>query len=213
MPTTTNPTTPARSPRPSNGSNSAPSGQAGKGRSLGDMDHVEAQVLKQVAKLFPDLFASLDAFCQRHSDYLDRAVSDFDREIRLPGLHRPTAHGRPDIELPDDVCRQQTGISTTSSAAVKEPLGFAASASIARGLTSRVAERLLEDDPFGRVQDRHAVMLSNAANCAGMAAVSRGRRSMVSGWRFRRGRARLQRRVAAPAPGVPRANEGGRSFA
>ena len=47
------------------------------------MDHVEAQILDQVAKVFPDHFAALDAFCHAHGDYLDRTIAVFDREIQF----------------------------------------------------------------------------------------------------------------------------------
>ena len=60
-----------------------PTQQTGKRSSPGAMNHVEAQVLERVATLFPDLFASLDAFCQRHRGYLDRTISVFDREIQF----------------------------------------------------------------------------------------------------------------------------------
>jgi len=47
------------------------------------MNHVEAAILDMVAKLYPDIFASLDAFCVEHSNFLDPVVARFDREIQF----------------------------------------------------------------------------------------------------------------------------------
>ncbi|MGH3320464.1 MAG: MutS-related protein, partial [Streptosporangiaceae bacterium] len=52
-------------------------------RSGPDMDHVEAGVLDLVARLHPDVFATLDSFCDRHRDYLDDAIARFDREVQF----------------------------------------------------------------------------------------------------------------------------------
>jgi DNA mismatch repair protein MutS len=48
-----------------------------------DMNHVEEQILGLVARLFPDVFGSLDDFCSRHAAYLDETVGAFDREIQF----------------------------------------------------------------------------------------------------------------------------------
>ncbi len=48
-----------------------------------DMNHVEAQVLELVAKLYPDLFAHLDAYCAKNGSYLDDTLARFDREIQF----------------------------------------------------------------------------------------------------------------------------------
>ena len=48
-----------------------------------DINHVEAQVLEFVARLFPECFQRLDRFCQRHHDYLDQTLTVFDREVQF----------------------------------------------------------------------------------------------------------------------------------
>jgi DNA mismatch repair protein MutS len=50
---------------------------------LADMDHVEAGILDLVAKLYPEIFASLGEFCDARRDYLDRTVEVFDREVQF----------------------------------------------------------------------------------------------------------------------------------
>lgn len=48
-----------------------------------EMNHVEAAVLDLVARLYPEVFAALDAFCARHRDYLDPTVAAFDRDVQF----------------------------------------------------------------------------------------------------------------------------------
>lgn len=48
-----------------------------------EMDHVEAQILDLVARLHPDLFGTLAAYCTRNRDYLDGTVVRFDREVQF----------------------------------------------------------------------------------------------------------------------------------
>ena len=40
-------------------------------------------MLDLVARVYPELFAALDAFCRRHSAYLDPTIGTFDREIQF----------------------------------------------------------------------------------------------------------------------------------
>ncbi|MFI0938522.1 hypothetical protein [Streptomyces sp. NPDC021020] len=47
------------------------------------MNHVEEAVLDRVARLFPDVFAELDAYCERYGDFLDPTVEAFDREVQF----------------------------------------------------------------------------------------------------------------------------------
>ena len=48
-----------------------------------EMNHVEAQVLDFVAKLFPDVFASLNEFYEQHRDFWDENIANFDREVQF----------------------------------------------------------------------------------------------------------------------------------
>ena len=47
------------------------------------LNHVEAQILALVARLHPDVFGSLAAYCNRHRDFLDRTIGRFDREVQF----------------------------------------------------------------------------------------------------------------------------------
>lgn len=50
---------------------------------VADMNHVEAQILDGVARLYPDRFQALDRYCTRHRDHLDATIARFDREVQL----------------------------------------------------------------------------------------------------------------------------------
>lgn len=47
------------------------------------MNHVEAQIIDFVAKLHPDTFLNLDNYSAKNGNYLDEAISVFDREIQF----------------------------------------------------------------------------------------------------------------------------------
>ncbi len=47
------------------------------------MNHIEAQILDFASRLYPEQFAALDRFCERHSDFVDDGVRVFDREIQF----------------------------------------------------------------------------------------------------------------------------------
>jgi len=47
------------------------------------MNHVEAEILDLVAKLYPDIFFNLNSYCAQDANYLDETISVFDREIQF----------------------------------------------------------------------------------------------------------------------------------
>jgi DNA mismatch repair protein MutS len=48
-----------------------------------DLNHVESAALDYVALLYPEVFQSLESYCAKHANYLDRTVANFDREIQF----------------------------------------------------------------------------------------------------------------------------------
>jgi DNA mismatch repair protein MutS len=54
-----------------------------KFRDWSEMNHVEAQILEAVARLYPDIFSHLDNYCTRNRNYLDKTIATFDREIQF----------------------------------------------------------------------------------------------------------------------------------
>jgi DNA mismatch repair protein MutS len=48
-----------------------------------DMDHVEEQILDCVAKLYPETFALLDAYCRRNEHFIEPTIARFEREIHF----------------------------------------------------------------------------------------------------------------------------------
>ena len=48
-----------------------------------DMNHVEAAILERVARLHPDVFATLHDYAERHRAFLDPTIARFDREVRF----------------------------------------------------------------------------------------------------------------------------------
>lgn len=47
------------------------------------MNHIEAKVLEFVARLYPELFSKLASYCADNVEFLDLAISTFDREIQF----------------------------------------------------------------------------------------------------------------------------------
>jgi DNA mismatch repair protein MutS len=47
------------------------------------MNHVEANILDLVARLYPDIFSNLDTYCAKNGGYLDEIIAVFDREIQF----------------------------------------------------------------------------------------------------------------------------------
>jgi DNA mismatch repair protein MutS len=47
------------------------------------MNHVEAEILDLVAKLYPEIFLDLDNYCENNRSYLDETIAAFDREIQF----------------------------------------------------------------------------------------------------------------------------------
>lgn len=47
------------------------------------MNHIEAKILQFVVRLYPEPFAALDGFCERHTAFVDGAIRTFDREIQF----------------------------------------------------------------------------------------------------------------------------------
>ena len=45
------------------------------------MNYVEAQIVDCVAKLYPELFSTLDRFCAKYSSFMEETILTFDREI------------------------------------------------------------------------------------------------------------------------------------
>jgi DNA mismatch repair ATPase MutS len=48
-----------------------------------EMNHIEAQILTFVARLFPDELGHLDRFCNQHRDHVDAVIARFDREAQF----------------------------------------------------------------------------------------------------------------------------------
>ena len=46
-----------------------------------DLNHVG--ILDRIARLYPDTFGALDAFCERHADLIDPTIAAFDREVQF----------------------------------------------------------------------------------------------------------------------------------
>lgn len=46
-------------------------------------NHIQSQVMNGVEKLYPETFAALETFCANHSEYVDRTIAQFDREVQF----------------------------------------------------------------------------------------------------------------------------------
>ena len=47
------------------------------------MNHVEANILDLVGKLYPDIFLNLDNYCTQKAGFQDETIAVFDREIQF----------------------------------------------------------------------------------------------------------------------------------
>lgn len=47
------------------------------------MNHVTAQILRGVSKLFPEIFLELTSFYQTHNNFINEGIQNFDREIQF----------------------------------------------------------------------------------------------------------------------------------
>jgi DNA mismatch repair protein MutS len=48
-----------------------------------DMNPIEAKILEFVAKLHPEVFVALEDYCARNSNFIDRTLAIFDREVQF----------------------------------------------------------------------------------------------------------------------------------
>ncbi len=65
-----------------------------------DANHVHAQVLERVARLYPEIFAAMEACYVRHGDFIDPAVAAFDREVQFYLAYLEFAQRFKDAGLP-----------------------------------------------------------------------------------------------------------------
>ena len=52
-------------------------------RSHAALNHIEEAILDRVARLFPEIFSALARYCERHHEFLDPAVTEFEREAQF----------------------------------------------------------------------------------------------------------------------------------
>ena len=67
------------------------------------MNHVAAQILQLVARLFPDEFPRSMTYCRQHAEFFDETIRQFERELQLLSclsrLHRTAQCGRTELQL------------------------------------------------------------------------------------------------------------------
>jgi DNA mismatch repair protein MutS len=83
-----------------------------------EMDHVEAQIAGLVARLYPEEFATLAAYCTRHRDFPDPVIGRFDREVQFYLAYRELTGRYREARLPfcyPDVssCSKETAAEAT----------------------------------------------------------------------------------------------------
>jgi DNA mismatch repair protein MutS len=79
----------------------------------GSMDHIEARIAELVARLYPEPFRALDAFCSTHRAFLDATITRFDREVQfylayLEHRDRLTSAGLPFVTRKCRIARKRS---------------------------------------------------------------------------------------------------------
>ena len=64
-----------------------------------EMNGLEESILGAVARLFPNVFESLDEYCEQHIDYLDETITAFDREVQFYISYLTLIHSVTSAEL------------------------------------------------------------------------------------------------------------------
>ena len=77
------------------------------------VDRIGAEVLNIVARLYVDEFATLDAYCQRHPDFVNRTIRKFERDLDFYLAYRDYIDPLKMAGLP--FCRPRSRIEERSS--------------------------------------------------------------------------------------------------
>jgi len=116
-------------------------------RSHADMNHVEAQILDLVARLYPETFARLRSFGVRHRDALDPTIVRFDREVQFYVAYlEHTVQLGPGLQfcLPDvSVGSKQVEVSDGFDLSLAAKLGAQGTTVVCSDFTLTGAERIL----------------------------------------------------------------------